>query len=166
MLSVWSNIYAPESKIKSRKAIIDDNVKRKLDKFLSRNDISFILPGSNTQVYVEKGDDGKCKYQTKKYLLWAFQELATLLNQEEDDNLSSISFTMLYRYTSSHKEYVGKSKIPQVNYLCPVCEKLELLLTGIKKNCDNIDIPTKCHDLLEKVSCKPTYYSGMCQQEM
>ena len=32
-LSVWSNIYAPESKIKSRKAIIDDNIKRKLDKF-------------------------------------------------------------------------------------------------------------------------------------
>ena len=32
-LSVWLNIYAPESKIKSRKAIIDDNIKRKLDKF-------------------------------------------------------------------------------------------------------------------------------------
>ena len=44
-LSVWSNIYAPESKIKSRKAIIDDNIKRKLDKFLSQIDISFTLPG-------------------------------------------------------------------------------------------------------------------------
>ena len=27
-------------------------------------------------------------------------------------------------------------------------------MTGIKKNCGSIDIPTKCHDLLEKVSCK------------
>ena len=44
-LSVWSNIYAPESKIKSRKAIIDDNIKRKRDKFLSQIDISFTFPG-------------------------------------------------------------------------------------------------------------------------
>ena len=73
----------------------------------------------------------------------------------EDDSLSSISFTRLYRYISSHKEHVGKSKIPQVNSLYLVCEKLELLLTGIKKNCNNTDIPTKCNDLLEKISCKP-----------
>ena len=73
----------------------------------------------------------------------------------EDDNLSSISFTTLYRYINSHKEYVGRSKIPRVNCLCPVCENLELLLTGIKKSCNNIDIRTKCHDLLGKISCKP-----------
>ena len=129
LLSAWWNIYAPELNIKGRKAIIDDNIKRKLDNFLSQSSIiSFTLPRRNSQVYVGKGDDGKQKYQTKKYLLRTFQELATLLKQEEDDNLSSIFFTMLYRY-SSHKEYVGRSKIPQVNCLCPVCENLELLLT-------------------------------------
>ena len=72
----------------------------------------------------------------------------------EDDSLSSISFTTLYQYISSHKEHVRRSKIPQINSLYPVCENLELLLTGIKKNCNNIDIPTKCNDLLEKISCK------------
>ena len=96
LLSAWLNIYAPESKIKGRKVILDDNVKRKLDKFLSQNNISFTLTGRNNQVYVGKGDDGKRKYQTKKYLLWTFQELALLKKQEEDYNLSSISFTTLY----------------------------------------------------------------------
>ena len=128
LLSAWLNIYAPESKIKSRKVILDDNVKRKLDKFLSQNNISVTLTGQNNQVYVGKGDDGKRKYKTNIILLWTFQEFA-LLKQEEDYNLSSISFTTLYRYISSHKEYVGRSKIPQVNCLCPVFESLELLLT-------------------------------------
>ena len=96
LLSAWLNIYAPESKIKGKKVILDDNVKRKLDKFLSQNNISFTLTGRNNQVYVGKGDDEKRKYQTKKYLLWTFQELALLKKQEEDYNLSSISFTTLY----------------------------------------------------------------------
>ena len=148
------NIYAPDSKIKGRKAKIDDNIKRKLDSFLSRNNISFTLPGRNNQVYVGKVDDGRCKYKTKKDLLWTFLELATLLKQE-DDNISSMSFTMIYQYISSHKEHVGRSKILQVSCLCPVCENLELLWTGIKKNCGDTDIPTESHDLLKEVSCKP-----------
>ena len=45
LLSAWLNVYAPESKIKGRKVILDDNVKRKLDKFLSQNNISFTLTG-------------------------------------------------------------------------------------------------------------------------
>ena len=163
-LSVWLNIYAPESKIKSRKAIIDDNIKRKLDKFLSQIDISFTLPGWNNQVYLGKGDDGKHKYQTKKYLLQSFQELATLLKQEEDDNLSSVSFTMLYWYISCHKEYFGRSKIHQVNCLCPVCENLELLLTGIKKNWQYWH-SNKVSWFAWK-SFLQTYYSGIFWQKM
>ena len=50
---------------------------------------------------------------------------------------------------------MGRSKIPQLHCLHPVCKNPELLLKGIKKNCDNIDILTKCHDLLEKIVCDP-----------
>ena len=70
--------------------------------FLSRNNISFILPGRNNQVYVGKGDDGKCQYKRKTFLLWTFQELVGLLKEEEDDSRSPISFTTLYMYKSSH----------------------------------------------------------------
>ena len=51
--------------------------------FLSHNDISFILPGCNNQVYVGKGDEGERQYKTKKFLLWTFQELVGLLKEEE-----------------------------------------------------------------------------------
>ena len=59
-----------------------------------------------------KGDDGEHQYKTKKFLLWTFQELVGLLKKEEDDSPSSILFTTLYRYISSHKEYIRKA-LPQ-----------------------------------------------------
>ena len=43
--SAWSNIYLPKPKEKGRKAFLRDETKEKLDSFLSRNDISFTLPG-------------------------------------------------------------------------------------------------------------------------
>ena len=43
--SAWSNIYLPKPKEKGRKAFLRDETKEKLDLFLSRNDISFTLPG-------------------------------------------------------------------------------------------------------------------------
>ena len=56
---------------------------------------------------------------------------------------------------SPKKEYVGRSKIPQVNCLCPDCENVALLRTGINKCCESMEIPTKCHDLALKIACDP-----------
>ena len=53
----------------------------------------------------------------------------------------------------SPKEYVGRSKIPQVNCLHPDCENVELLHTGINNCCEGMKIPTKCHDLALKIAC-------------
>ena len=49
LLSAGSNIYLPKPKVKGRKAFLSDKTKEKLDSFLSRNDISFTLPGGNHQ---------------------------------------------------------------------------------------------------------------------
>ena len=49
----------------------------------------------------------------------------------------------------------GKKQDPKLHCLHPVCKNPEHLLTGMKKNCDNIDILTKCYDLLEKIVCDP-----------
>ena len=62
LLPVWSNIYLPKPKVKVRKAFLSDETKEKLDLFLSRNDISFTLPGRNHQVYVEKDVNGDRQY--------------------------------------------------------------------------------------------------------
>ena len=56
---------------------------------------------------------------------------------------------------SPKKEYVGRSKIPQVNCLYPDCENVELLCTGINKCCESMEIPTKCHGLALKIECNP-----------
>ena len=53
---------------------------------------------------------------------------------------------------SPKKEYVGTSKIAQVNCLCPDCENVDLLCTGISKCCESMEIPTKCHDLALKIA--------------
>ena len=66
----------------------------------------------------------------------------------------SITFSTLYCYVSP-KEYVGRSKIPQVNCLRPDCENVELLYTGINNCCEGMEIPSKCHDLALKIACNP-----------
>ena len=153
LLTAWSNIYLLNPKVKERKAFLSDETKEKLDSFLSRNDISFTLPGRNHQVYVGKDVSGDHQYRTKKYLLWTYQKLVGLLQTEDDEELLSITFSTLYRYVSPKKEYVGRSKIPQVNCLSPDCENVELLCTEISKYCESMEIPTKCHDVALKIAC-------------
>ena len=79
---------------------MNDETKEKLDSLLSRNDISFTLPDRNHQVYVGKDLSGDRQYRTKKYLLWTYQELVGLQQTEDDEELSSITFSTLYRYVS------------------------------------------------------------------
>ena len=79
---------------------MSDETKEKLDSFLSGNDISFTLPGQNHQVYVGKDVNGDHQYRTKKYLLWTYQELVGLQQTEDDEELSSITFSTLYHYVS------------------------------------------------------------------
>ena len=53
------------------------------------------------------------------------------------------------------KEYVGRSKISQVNCLCPDCKNVELLCTGIKKFCESMEIPTNCLHLALIIASDP-----------
>ena len=103
LLSAWSNVYLPKPKVKLRKAFFSDEIKKKLDSFLSRNDISFTHPSRNHQVYVGKDVNGDRQYRTKKYLLWTYQELIGLLQTEDDEELSSITFSTLHRYVNPKK---------------------------------------------------------------
>ena len=155
LLSAWSNIHQKTRKLKGRPAILTEDIKEKIDAFLCRNDISFTLPGRNNQVYIGKNEQGESLFKPKKYLLWTFNELYGILNKEEDDNLSNLKFSTFYCYTRSQKEYIIQSRIPEVACLCPDCENVELMCEGIGKACDEIDLPSKCHDLINKIACDP-----------
>lgn len=115
---------------------------------MCRNDISFTLSSHNNQMYIVK-NDGEHQYKTKKSVVWTHQGLSSLLREEEDKSLSVISFSILQRYVHSNKDYVRRSKIPQVNYLFPDCKNFELLCTSINKACENTDSPIKFHKLVE-----------------
>ena len=61
-----------------------------------------------------------------------------------------------YTYTnlSLNENFIINSKIPEVNCLCPLCENVELLCKGVNKHTD-LELPVKCHDLMEKIGCNP-----------
>ena len=62
----------------------------------------------------------------------------------------------MYHYTQSQREYIIQSPIPEVSCLCPDCGNLELMIDGIQKVCDHqINLPSKCHNLMDKAACNP-----------
>ena len=128
-----------------RPPVLSEEVKNKLDDFLCRNTISFTLPGRNNQIYIGKDENGENKFNSKKFILWTFYELASILSEEEDEDLFKLKFSIIYQYIKSKKEFIIQSKIPEVNCLCPVCESIELICEGINKPSRDISLPTKCH---------------------
>ena len=49
-----------------------------------------------------------------------------------------------------------QSNIPDVDCLCPVCERIELLCEAIS-NCkgnETLKLPTKCHKIITKIGCE------------
>ena len=72
--------------------------------------------------------------------------------------MANLKFSTTYRYIRDNKDYVGYSKIPHINCLCPECENICLFVQGINKalsNNNNENLSENCHDLIEKISFQP-----------
>ena len=80
---------------------LTDAMKVAIDEFLCHNDISYILPCQNNQLYMGKVN-GKSRFSTKEYLLWTFQELHSLLIKEAE--MAGIKFSSIYCYIKPKKE--------------------------------------------------------------
>ena len=93
----WFNTVASAS-CGGRPPVFIKEVKKKLDDFLCRNTISFTLPRRNNQIYIGKDENSKSKFNSKKFILWAFHELASILSEEEDEGLSKLKFSTIYQY--------------------------------------------------------------------
>ena len=79
-----------------RLPVLSQEVKDKFDDFLCRNTISFTLLGRNDQIYIGKDENDESKFNSKKFILWTFYELAFILSGEEDKNLSKLKFFTIY----------------------------------------------------------------------
>ena len=75
---------------------------------------------------------------------------------EDDEGLSQLKFSTIYRYVRSKIEYIIQRNIPDVDCLCPVCESLELLCEAVS-NCkgnETLKVATKCHEIITKICCE------------
>jgi hypothetical protein len=89
-------------------------VAEKMRQFLTRNDISYTLPGRDNQVYLGKDVNKESIFALKKYLLFSYSELFCLA-QNDDGMDIEFSFSTLYRYIKDNKEFVellGTAKSP------------------------------------------------------
>ena len=72
-----------------------------------------------------------------------------------------------YRDKQNKEFNLKEVQIPEVSCLCPDCKNLELMIDGIQKACDHqINLPSKCHDLMNKAACNPITEScaeGNCE---
>ena len=64
-ISTWTNIQNISRK-KGSPSKLNDEIKEKLDIFLSDNTNSFTLPGSNNQIYISKNEHGESIFSPKK----------------------------------------------------------------------------------------------------
>ena len=102
--------------------------------------------------------NGEKIFQPKKYILYTYNQLHSLIKKNDDPDLANLKFSTTYRFLRDNKDYVGYSKIPHINCLCPECENICLFVQGINKalsNNNNENLPENCHDLIEKISCQP-----------
>ena len=152
LISTWTNIERPTKS--GRSCILTDALREKLDDYLCQNTISFTLPGQNNQVYIGKDENRESIFESKKYILWTLDELASIIKDEEDKELSQLKFSTIYRYIRSRRQYIINSKIPEVDCICPLCETVKLMCEDVNKSCETSNIPKKCHKLLEKIACK------------
>ena len=107
--------------------------------FLSRSDMTYINPGRQVNVYIGKLD-GERKYLPWQYLLCTLKDLLDIINGSElhSSNFVStfsekLSFSQLYDFIKSHKEFVYNKYIPHTSCLCDTCENIVLLVKGLNK---------------------------------
>ena len=106
-------------------------------------------------MYIGKKENGEKEFKTKKYLLWPFNELLSILQKESDKDLSSLKFSSFFRYVRANKEFIMQLKIPQVARLCLVCENFFLCAEGVNKAVEKEEkLPSTCHDFIEKIACQ------------
>lgn len=145
---------------------------------LDRADLTYINPGRRDHVYIGK-KDGQRQYRQKRYLLWNLRDLLNILNGNEVSGSPTgvetfvecfekpLSFSLLYNFIKSYKQFIYNQNIPQGSCLCEVCENSCLLAKGINRYIKGVKLPTNPHDLVEDNCCDSSVDDcmlGSCQQ--
>ena len=130
--------------------------------FLSRSDMTYTNPGRLDNVYIGKVD-GERKYLPRQYLLWTLKDLLDIINGSELHSSNfvptfseKLSFSPLYDFIKSHKQFVCNKNMPHTSCLCDTSENIVLLAKGLnnyKRLTASARLPETPHDIVEKYSC-------------
>ena len=97
--------------------------------FLEQPDISYCAPGRKDTAYCGKSDGVKV-YRAKHYLLYTFNELVSLYNEENDDE---ITYHQIREIVAGENHLVVQGKTPEDDCRCETCENGELFLEAVKR---------------------------------
>ena len=126
--------------------------------FLSRSDMTYTNPGRQDNVYIGKVD-GERKYLPRQYLLWTLKDLLDIINGSELHSSNfvptfseKLSFSPLYDFIKSHKQFVCNKNMPHTSCLCDTCQNIVLLAKGLnkyKRRTASARLPETPHDIVE-----------------
>ena len=128
---------------------------------LSRSDMTYMNLGGQYNVYIGKVH-GEQKYLSRQYFLWTLKDLLDIINGNELHSSNFVStfsekltFSQLYDFIKSHKQFVYNKNIPHTLCLCDTCEYIVLLAKGLnnyKRLTASARLSKTPHDIVEKDS--------------
>ena len=168
LIDQWLNL-TPSRPKGGRPVVVTPEIATKLHAFFCQNDISCTRGDRQYQVYMRKDKDTNNPiYIPKKFLLWTLADLVDLIKASSDDDLSSLKFSSIYRFLrKNNKEFVLQNLIPHESCLCKYCANIDLLCAGVNKTLsEQFQLPTSCHDILEKFACSKTLLNDNCAENI
>ena len=94
--------------------------------------------------------------------MWPLRKIVSIANGNDEVNASleskfdkKLTFSQLYDFLKSHKEYVYNTDIPHASCLCEICEKASLPVRGLnkQKKFNKKELPNNPYNLAERFSC-------------
>ena len=139
---------------------MNEEERKWLETFLSRNEVSYTNPGKKDHVYVGK-IDGERRYKQRLYLYWNLRDLLDIMSGTGKVDVTDtfyqnfkklLTFSQLYDFLKYHKEYCYNQNIPHGSCLSERYENCVLFAKGLNTRllCPLITNP---HELIEWFSC-------------
>ena len=84
--------------------------------------------------------------------MWTGNELQGILSKVKVQALSNLRFSLFFCRAQSQRENFIQSRTSEEACLCPDCDNVGLMADSICKTCEKIGIPSKCHNVTDKIA--------------
>ena len=115
--------------------------------------MTYTNPGRKDNVYTGKENRERI-YKQRLYLLWNLRDIIHIVNETGKIEIASsliqtfnksFTFSQLYDFLKTHKEYSYNKNIPHGSCLCDICENCVLLAKGLNRKLEE-PLPKNAHD--------------------